>query len=280
MKDDKKKRPVDEAAEQISVSKMNEASLREAIAEEQEEIERQEEEKNPGFFTRIGAKLRSREQEAKKRRSFSQSKLTPDRTLFLLAAIPFWAVAGTTLKNAIALSVVLILTLIPASALRYILRRRVGVSEWIALPASVVVATMLATVGCMGLSLWLSPSLYDSLGAYLFLLVAAPILMNTECSGVPSDIRNFWKRTFRFIIDFIAVMLLTGGIREVLAYGAIFDIPLKFMGTFRMEAAKQPFFGLIFSGFLLAIIRMFHRLLHKRIAMCAKSTASREEASA
>ncbi len=280
MKDDKKKRPAEEAAEQISVSKMNEASRQEAIAEEKEAIERQEEEKSPGFFARVGARLHNREQAAKQRRSSSQSKFTPDRTLFLLAAIPFWAVAGTTLKNAIALSFVLILTLIPASALRYILRRQVGVAEWIALPASVVVATMLATVSCMVLFLWLSPSLYDSLGAYLFLLVAAPILMNTECNGVPSGIREFWKRTFRFIADFIAVLLLTGGIREVLAYGAIFDIPLKFMGTFRMEAARQPFFGLIFSGFLLAIIRMFHRLLHKRIAMHGRRTASGEEASA
>ena len=282
MKDDKKKKlPAEDAAEQISVDRMNEWSRQAALAEEAEAAEQQEEELTPGLFSRLGQKIRRREDAARERRAAAVAGKSPDRTLYMLAAIPFWAVAGTTLENAAALSVILILTLVPASFLRYLLRRRVGLSEWIALPISIVVATMFATAGGVGLFLWVDPQLYDSLGAYLFLLVAAPILMNTEINGTPSGGLDFWKRTFRFIVDFVLVILLTGAVREILGYGAILGVPLKFMGSFRMEAARLPFFGLIFSGILLAVIRLFHHLIHRhRTRIAAEAESCREEAEA
>lgn len=237
------------------------------------------EEHRPGAISRLISKIERREHEAKEKRLSQEGKAAPDRASIMLAAIPFWAVAGTTLKNGLMLCIVLLITMIPASLLHFILRRKLALEEWLALPISVLVATMLAS-GCCTLVSTFAPALYDSLGAYLFLLVAAPVLLNAEFSGTPENIPQFWRRTFRFVLDFCLIMLIGSSIREILGYNAIFGLPLPFMGTFKLEAVRQPFFGLIFSGFLLAVIRSLRALLRRSLHRRRIAEQKTEEAGA
>lgn len=251
---------------------------KEELAPVQEELTPTEESR-PGALARLAQRMEQREKATRERRLAEEGKAAPDRTSIMLAAIPFWAVAGTTLKNGITLSLILIITMIPASLLRDILRRKLALAEWLALPISVLVATMLAS-GCCTVLTAVEPSLYDALGAYLFLLVAAPILMNTECYGTPENAGQFWRRTFRFVLDFCLVMLLSSSIRELLGYNSLFGLPLSFMGSFKLEAARQPFFGLIFAGFLLAVIRLLQSVIHKALHRRRVAEQKNEEAGA
>ena len=62
-------------------------------------------------------------------------------------------------------------------------------------------------------------------------------------------------------------MLISSIIRELLGYNTIFGMPVN-MGTFKMDAAGQPFFGLIFAGALAAALRslqaLFGKIVHYR----------------
>lgn len=211
------------------------------------------------------ARLKRREQE---------KKTAPDRTFTMLAAVPFWAVAGTTLRNSLALCGLLIILMIPSACLHFILRRRLALAEWVALPLSVLVATMLAS-GCCALMTQFDPNFYNSVGLYLFLLAAAPVLLNAGSYGGANGFRSFWGNTFRFIRDFVIVMLFTGAIRELVGYNTLLGHAIPF--PLSTEAAGMPFFGLILSGVLLAVLRSLETLLGNALSHRKKAESKAEE---
>lgn len=238
----------------------------------------EEEQHRPSWMERMASRLEAKELQAKARRLSEEGKAAPDRAFLMMAAVPFWAVAGTTLKNGVALCALLVITLIPASYLRFILQKKLSLPNWLNLPAAIMVSMMLAAAGCMGLNI-VAPALYDSLGIYLFLLAAAPVLMNAECYGIPENAGQFWKRTFRFIMDFVIIMLISSAVRELLGYNTILGASVK-MGAVKLDAAGQPFFGLIFSGVLAAALRSLQTLVGKIVHRRKTAEKKAEEASA
>lgn len=211
---------------------------------------------------------------ARLKRLEQEKKTAPDRTFTLLAAVPFWAVAGTTLRNALALCGLLIVLMIPSACLHFILRRRLALAEWLALPLSVLVATMLAS-GCCFLMTQYDANFYNSVGIYLFLLAAAPVLLNAAGYDGSNDFRSFWRNTFRFIRDFVIVMLFTGAIRELVGYNTLLGQAIPF--PLRTEAAGMPFFGLILSGVLLAVLRSIEALLGNALSHRKKAESKAAE---
>lgn len=61
---------------------------------------------------------------------------------------------ATSLQNGIILCAVLIILMLPCSALHLILRRKLNLAEWVALPLTVLVAAMLAAACCVALVLY------------------------------------------------------------------------------------------------------------------------------
>ena len=152
--------------------------------------------------------------------------------------------------------------MLPCSALHLILRRKLNLAEWVALPLTVLVAAMLAAACCVALVLYW-PGAFDSLGIYLFLLVAAPVLLQADSYTAVDNMREFWGRTLRFLRDFCIIILMSGVLRELLRHNTILGLPVTM--SFRTEAAEQPFFGLILSGFLLAVLRAVEAALRRAI---------------
>ena len=175
----------------------------------------------------------------------------------------FWAVGATSLQNALILCAVLVVLMLPCSGLHLILRRKLNLAEWLALPLTVLVAAMLAATCCVGLVLYW-PGAFDSLGIYLFLLVAAPVLLQADSYTAVDNMREFWGRTLRFLRDFCIIILISGALRELLRHNTLLGLPVAM--SFRTEAAEQPFFGLILSGFLLAVLRAAEAALRRAIA--------------
>ena len=175
------------------------------------------------------------------------------------------------------LCAVLIILMLPCSGLHMILRRRLNMAEWLALPATVLVAAMLAAACCGALVLYW-PGAFDSLGVYLFLLVAAPVLLQADSHTAVDNARVFWGRTLRFLRDFCIVMLACGALRELLRHNALLGMPVAM--SFKTKAAAQPFFGLILAGLLLAVLRALQALLHRTIRNRKLAEAAGEEAGA
>ena len=141
----------------------------------------------PGRWTRRVQKSSAR---AQARRRVAE-KTSEDHAYLMLGAVPFWAVGATSLQNGIILCAVLIILMLPCSALHLILRRKLNLAEWVALPLTVLVAAMLAAACCVALVLYW-PGAFDSLGIYLFLLVAAPVLLQADSYTAVDNMREFW----------------------------------------------------------------------------------------
>ena len=103
----------------------------------------------PGRWTRRVQKSSAR---AQARRRVAE-KTSEDHAYLMLGAVPFWAVGATSLQNGIILCAVLIILMLPCSALHLILRRKLNLAEWVALPLTVLVAAMLAAACCGALVL-------------------------------------------------------------------------------------------------------------------------------
>ena len=188
----------------------------------------------PGRWTRRVQKSSAR---AQARRRVAE-KTSEDHAYLMLGAVPFWAVGATSLQNGIILCAVLIILMLPCSALHLILRRKLNLAEWVALPLTVLVAAMLAAACCVALVLYW-PGAFDSLGIYLFLLVAAPVLLQADSYTAEDNMREF------------------------LRHKTLLGLPVAM--SIRTEAAEQPFFGLILSGFLLAVLRAVEATLRRAI---------------
>ena len=201
----------------------------------------------PGRWTRRVQKSSAR---AQARRRVAE-KTSEDHAYLMLGAVPFWAVGATSLQNGIILCAVLIILMLPCSALHLILRRKLNLAEWVALPLTVLVAAMLAAACCVALVLYW-PGAFDSLGIYLFLLVAAPVLLQADSYTAVDNMR-----------DFCIIILVSGALRELLRHNTLLGLPVAM--SIRTEAAEQPFFGLILSGFLLAVLRAVEATLRRAI---------------
>ena len=181
----------------------------------------------PGRWTRRVQKSSAR---AQARRRVAE-KTSEDHAYLMLGAVPFWAVGATSLQNGIILCAVLIILMLPCSALHLILRRKLNLAEWVALPLTV--------------------------------LVAAPVLLQADSYTAVDNMREFWGRTLRFLRDFCIIILVSGALRELLRHNTLLGLPVAM--SIRIEAAEQPFFGLILSGFLLAVLRAVEATLRRAI---------------
>ena len=104
----------------------------------------------PGRWSRRVQKSSARAQ-ARRR---AAEKTSEDHAYLMLGAVPFWAVGATSLQNALILCAVLIVLMLPCSGLHLILRRKLNMAEWLALPLTVLVAAMLAAACCVALVLY------------------------------------------------------------------------------------------------------------------------------
>ena len=225
----------------------------------------------PARWTKRGQRTGKRAQA----RLLAAEKISVDHAYLMLGAVPFWAVAATSLQNALILCAVLVILMLPASALHLILRRRLNMAEWLALPLTVLVAAMLAAGCCVTLVLYW-PGAYDSLGIYLFLLVAAPVLLQADSYSAVDSVREFWGRSLRFARDFCIIILVCGALRELLRHNTILGLPVTL--PLKTEAAGQPFFGLMLSGCLLALLRMLEAALHRAITHRKQAETVEKEA--
>ena len=256
--------------------KLPETSDREAeelLSRPQEPQQEQPRSLLPGRWSRRVQKSSARAQ-ARRR---AAEKTSEDHAYLMLGAVPFWAVGATSLQNALILCAVLIVLMLPCSGLHLILRRKLNMAEWLALPLTVLVAAMLAAACCVALVLYW-PGAFDSLGIYLFLLVAAPVLLQADSYTAVDNMREFWGRTLRFLRDFCIIILISGALRELLRHNTILGLPVAL--SFKTEAAAQPFFGLILAGLLLAVLRALQALLHRTIRNRKLAEAAGEEAGA
>lgn len=110
--------------------------------------QQEQEEERRLLPSRWSRRVQKNNARAQARRRLAE-KTSEDHAYLMLGAVPFWAVGATSLQNALILCAVLVVLMLPCSGLHLILRRKLNLAEWLALPLTVLVAAMLAaTVLC------------------------------------------------------------------------------------------------------------------------------------
>lgn len=179
--------------------------------------------------------------------------------LSLGLALPFAAVAVTSLQTAVGLAIGALLTLVPVSLLLLLFEKLLPENcRWLDLPlcaltAAVFVLPIRLVTGK------LSPALMDSVGVYFSLLCVSSALfaLREETRGS----RDWAKVLLLGVKQWLGlslVFLLVGFLRELLGYGTLWGKALPWMKV-RFSGAMVTGIGLILLGFLAALGKKIHR---------------------
>lgn len=158
---------------------------------------------------------------------------------------------GTTLKNGAALAILLALLLLPTCLICSLVGDKVPM--WLRPPAILVLSAALYVPAGL-FTERLLPGTLPGLGIYAPLMVANAI--------ITSRAKNFACRHIYYaaVVDaagcalgFALVILLGSGIRELLAFGTLWDHPLAAAGA--VPAARYVFAGFVLVGFFAALVQ-------------------------
>jgi len=171
----------------------------------------------------------------------------------LLGLCPLLAVS-TSLSNAAGLGlatiVVMTLSSLATSSIRNFIKPYLRLPIFVTLIASLVTLTELLMAAY-------SPELRQSLGIFLPLIVTnCMILGRLEASAVRSSAWSASIDGFSQALGFTAILLVLGGVREVLAFGAIARIPIIELNWL---LAALPAGGFLLFGLLLAAFRYYQQ---------------------
>ena len=168
-------------------------------------------------------------------------------------------VAATILKNACLLGLAFaVITFVTVVLLSFLPKKTPYTIRAIA-------AVLLACGVFIPTSLWcrdLFPGNVQQVGIFLPLLVTNSVLVGkTEESLLHLPKKKMLGKLVTYILGFEVVILLTGVIRELLAYNTLWGNPVALPFTFSVMAL--PFGGFVLLGFLAAAVRRYREHLNK-----------------
>ncbi len=156
--------------------------------------------------------------------------------------------AATTVKNALAISLVTALLLILCEAITSLLLKKI--SRWVRISVYTV-ASVLFVAALEALA----HSFTSGLGIYLYLLcVNGLIVIRCEKFASKTTLRNSVIDAVACSVGFSVVAVIVGAVREFITYGTLFPAE----GTLpKTSAAALPFVGLMLLGILAAVHKAF-----------------------
>ena len=122
-----------------------------------------------------------------------------------------------------------------------------------------------------------NPVILDSLGMYIS-LVAVSTLLLSQIGHATMRKRPLFQSTLRSIYTcagFALVVLFVGGSREIMGLGSFMGTPISFIQT-PIYGVSLGFFGFIFLGFMIAILRYIKRAMDRGLIMWANKGEVKE----
>ena len=188
-------------------------------------------------------------------------KITLSNPVFIkgLALAPL-AVAATTVKNSLILSLAVVLLLTPTRVITSLITQRMSVPLKTffyplvsALVFGVTYFTMYKMLGTTAFSL----------GVYLPVLVVDPLIVKnfekTRKESFKYSVINGLRNTAGFVV---ACMLL-GAVRELLAYGTVCGV--KILAVKLLPMARNSFGGFLIIGIISALWKMGVNIYHNKL---------------
>ncbi|MEG1777432.1 MAG: Rnf-Nqr domain containing protein [Angelakisella sp.] len=182
----------------------------------------------------------------------------------LTFSVPFVVVIAINLQSALALTAILAAVLLPVSLLRFSMREKLNFPDFLTVPVCALVSVGITAFAAVIIRRYF-PQINDSMGTYIYLLAAYPVAAAVFHHKNAKNIGTALAWALRNILYFSCGTIIIGIIRDFLAYNRLIGIPLP--ASFKLEAAKMPFFGFIALAFLLAAATRIHMAVKLRLAV-------------
>lgn len=176
-------------------------------------------------------------------------------------SVPFAVVIAINFQSALALALILAAVLLPITALRFSMREKLGFPDFLTAPVCALASVGITAFASVIIRNYF-PQINDSLGIYIYLLAAYPVAAAVFLQKPARKLGTAMAWALRNLLYFSCAVLLAGIFREFLAYNRLVGLTLPI--SFKLEAAKMPFFGFIVLAFLLAAATRIHMAVKVR----------------
>ena len=181
--------------------------------------------------------------------------------VLMLGMCPTLAVTTSAINGigmGLSTTVVLVLSNMMISALRNIIPDRVRMPAFIVVVASFVTIVQFLMQGFL-------PSLYDSLGIYIPLIVVNCIILGrAESYASKNSIIPSMFDGIGMGLGFTVGLTLIGIVREILGNGSIFDVTIKPLNDFHITLFGLAPGAFVVLGFLVAIMNVVRRKMEEK----------------
>ena len=196
----------------------------------------------------------------KKHRIFN-ALLMRNPVLVMGLDLPFIIAAATSLKNAAAMAIVMLMIHVGTMLAGIATCRKLP--YWLRMLVNACVSTVIMMVA-QALVAGLFKGISNSLGMYLYLMAVNGMTI-FQASGLGRKAKIYPVVTGAVLntLGFALVAAITGVIREYMGSGTLWGIPVYF--PVKITALQLPFAGFIVVGFLLALSRLLNKLILSRM---------------
>ena len=181
--------------------------------------------------------------------------LSPNAGLILGLDLTFLIAVSTSLKNAAALSIELVIVHFVTMLVAVLFFRRL--SGWRRILAVVFVSTA-SMMLARELLILLFPGILNLLGMYIYLMAVSGLTITQALElGTRSRLWPVLTAEFLHALGFSMSMFAISAFREFFGAGTLWGIPVNF--PYRQAGLLIPFSGFILAGFLIAGVKGFNR---------------------
>lgn len=184
------------------------------------------------------------------RKNFFQNFFSKNVVLVQAVGLCPIIAGGTTLKNAVVMSLCALLTLLPTTVLMSYIGNKLP--RHAQPPVYAIVASLLLFGFSYLLNTYISTELYASLYLFLPLLIINSLLTyhsNNRVSNMKEDV----IRSLAASLGFSVVVCIMGTIREIAAFNTVWGITLPIQND--LPEAALPFSAFIILGFMAGILQ-------------------------
>lgn len=187
-------------------------------------------------------------------------------------ALPFAVVPSVTLKNGVAMSLVLLASTLPSALAARLLGRRLPV--WCRMPVYSLLS--MACVIALLVPLGNYPSMVDGLGVYIPLAAVNTMTMTLAFEERRQPVPRVLYDAIMTCVGFTAVICGVSAVREILSARTLWGVEFG-VYPIRVAGAALPFFGFILLGFLAALFRSLDHAL-VRLTLATEKSRTKEAA--
>jgi len=171
--------------------------------------------------------------------------------------LPFLIVGASTLMNAAALSIMMLIVHMVTMIVARLLTIRLSLGKRAVV--NVVISTVMMLIA-REICIRIFPNIMIHLGIYLYLMAVNGLtLIQANARRGPTKLSQVLSRAAVDVVAFAGLMFAVALVREYFGNGTIWGVPVPI--PFRQTAMLYPFYGFIIVGFLLAFLRRINKLM-------------------